>query len=85
MLPPDAIVSQASRQHGFETYKTTDDHCMAIVGIARDAQGKSYFIMKNSWGTDNPFQGLMYMSEDYFRQKTIALFMSKAALTEKPF
>ena len=85
MLPPDAIVSQASRQHGFETYKTTDDHCMAIVGIARDAQGKSYFIMKNSWGTDNPFQGLMYMSEDYFRQKTIALFMSKAALTDQPF
>ena len=55
--------------------KTTDDHCMAIVGLARDSVGVPYFIMKNSWGTNNPYNGLMYMSYDYFKKKTIALFL----------
>jgi bleomycin hydrolase len=56
---------------------TTDDHCMAIVGIAHDADGTRYFIMKNSWGTANPYGGLVYLSFDYFRQKTVAVFLQK--------
>ena len=46
---------------------------MAIVGIAHDAAGKQYFVCKNSWGTDNPFGGMMYMSFDYAVLKTIAV------------
>lgn len=56
---------------------TTDDHCMAIVGIARDAQGELFFIMKNSWGDDNPYHGLVYMSFAYFKQKTIAVVLPR--------
>ena len=70
---------QEERQREIESYKTTDDHCMAIVGLARTASGKIYYIMKNSWGTDNPFGGLMYMSEDYMRMKTIAVFTTLPA------
>jgi bleomycin hydrolase len=56
---------------------TTDDHCMAIVGIAHDQHDRRYFIMKNSWGDDwGPFGGLMYMSFDYFRQKTVAVYLA---------
>ena len=73
-LPKGKDVQQ-ERQRGIESYKTTDDHCMAIVGLARNASGKTYFIMKNSWGTDNPYGGLMYMSEDYMRMKTIAVIL----------
>lgn len=70
-------VSQQERQKDFETFLTTDDHCMEIIGIARGAQGRKYYICKNSWGRHNPFGGLMYMSENYLRRKTIAVVMRR--------
>ena len=57
----------------------TDNHCMAIVGIARDPQHRLFFTMKNSWGTHNAYNGLMYMSAEYLRDKTVAVFMTKEA------
>jgi len=54
---------------------TTDDHCMSIVGLAHDAEGNPFFIMKNSWGKHNAYDGLMFMSYDYFKKKTIAVFL----------
>ena len=57
----------------------TDNHCMAIVGLARDPHHRMFFTMKNSWGTDNPYHGLMYMSADYLRDKTVAVYMTKDA------
>ncbi len=75
-LPPGAgKPTQEQRQNAFYSRTTTDDHCMAIVGLAHDVDGCRYFIMKNSWGTDNPYHGLMYMSEDYFMMKTIAVVL----------
>jgi bleomycin hydrolase len=59
---------------------TTDDHCMAIVGIAHDADGQPYFVMKNSWGTSNARGGLLYMSFDYFRSKTLAVVLPRVCL-----
>ncbi|MCH5311060.1 MAG: cysteine protease [Prevotella sp.] len=70
---------QEQRQKEFNKHKTTDDHCMAIVGLAHDDSGKQYLIMKNSWGKDNPYDGLMYMSIDYFKLKTIAVVMPKVS------
>lgn len=72
-LADDAPCSQEQRQKDFETRRTTDDHCMELIGIAHDKNGKKYFIAKNSWGTDNPYGGLMYLSENYVRLKTIAI------------
>ena len=66
-------VSQALRQRAFACRQTTDDHCMALVGMAHDKAGRRYFIAKNSWGTANPYGGFMYLSEDYVRLKTIAV------------
>lgn len=78
MLPhaPMNITPQL-RQKLFETLKTTDDHCMILVGLAHDKQGNTYFIAKNSWGTHNPYHGYMYLSESYVRLKTIAVYMKK--------
>lgn len=56
---------------------TTDDHCMAIVGLAHDERGRNFFIMKNSWGTGNPYNGLMLMSFDYFKAKTILVALPR--------
>ncbi len=66
---------QAQRQRSYEHRKTTDDHVMEICGIARDRQGRKYYKMKNSWGTRNRYGGYMYMSENYVRLKTIAVFL----------
>ncbi len=68
-------VTQDMRQRALERFSVTDDHCMEIIGLARDAGGNRYFICKNSWGTDNPYGGLMYMSLGYFRLNTVAVVM----------
>lgn len=57
----------------------TDDHCMAIVGVVRSDDGTPYFVMKNSWGTANPYGGLMLMSFDYFRWNTVAVCLPNTA------
>ena len=72
-------VTQQMRQQMFERFQTTDDHCMEIIGIARTPRGKKYFICKNSWGTGNALRGLVYLSENYLRAKTIAVWMSREA------
>lgn len=82
MLPNETVkVTPAVRQRQFETLKTTDDHCMVLVGLAHDEHGKSYYIAKNSWGKRNPFGGYMYLSDNYLRLKTVAVYMSQAAYT----
>ena len=68
-------MSQDARQKMFESYQTTDDHAMCIIGKAHDKHGNIYYIMKNSWGTDNPYGGLMYVSANYIRMKTIAIWV----------
>ena len=52
---------------------------MAIVGIANDDAGEKYFIMKNSWGTNRPHGGLVYLSYDDFEERTLAVEMTKEA------
>ncbi|MBP5258627.1 MAG: cysteine protease [Prevotella sp.] len=72
--------SQEARQKAFENHETTDDHCMAIIGIAKDQHGDKYFICKNSWGTDNKRRGYVYLSYDYVRLKTICVVMQEEEL-----
>lgn len=76
-LPDGMPATQEERQRLFDRLKTTDDHCMELYGLAHDRQGHRFFIAKNSWGKDNPYGGFMYLSYDYVRLKTIAVYMSK--------
>ena len=71
-------VTQAARQRAFERFEVADDHCMALIGTARDGRGRLWLVCKNSWGTDNPYGGLMYMSLPYFRLNTVAVVMKTA-------
>ncbi len=68
---------QADRQKDFENYRTTDDHAMELVGLAHDNHGRTYIVCKNSWGTANPYGGLLYMSIPYLRSKTIAVVINR--------
>ena len=82
-IVPEINVDQGIRQAGFESYSTTDDHLMHIVGIALDQNGNKYYIVKNSWGEISPYKGYVYMSEQYMRMKTISIMTNKAALPLK--
>ena len=81
-LQPSAEVkvSQRLRQRLFETLQTTDDHLMHIVGLVEDQEGTTYFLVKNSWGEKGPYRGYLYMSEAYFRAKTISITLHRNAL-----
>jgi len=73
-------VTQEQRQRAFESFAVTDDHCMELVGIARDGRGRRYFICKNSWGTGNPYGGFMYMSYNYARLNTVAVMIKNVII-----
>ncbi len=66
---------QQLRQQAFERLSVTDDHCLCLVGIAEDQQGRRYYLAKNSWGTDNPYGGFVYLSADYVRLYTICVVL----------
>ena len=54
-------------------------HAMAIVGMARDENRHTYYVMKNSWGTDQPHGGLVYMPVKRAWRDVIAIYMTKEA------
>lgn len=58
------------RQQAFETFETTDQHAMAIVGIKQE-DGKQLFICKNSWGPEWGINGYCLMSKEEFLINTI--------------
>lgn len=73
-------VTQEMRQEGYDGKVTTDDHGMHIVGMYKDQKGTKYLLVKNSWGTSNLPQGYLYVSEAYFRLKTINVYLHKDGL-----
>ena len=82
---PEMEVTQEFRQQEFENFKTTDDHLMHITGTVKDQQGNKYYMVKNSWGTDEKrtkFNGYVYFSEAYVRLKTISITLHKDGLTK---
>ncbi|MBI5914202.1 MAG: aminopeptidase [Bacteroidetes bacterium] len=78
----EVAVTQELRQSTFTDYSTTDDHLMHITGLAKDQAGTRYFYVKNSWGEISPYQGYIYMSEPYFRLKTVGIMVHKDAVPE---
>ena len=69
----DAKTAIVNYYKDIENFKTTDDHCLEICGIAHDENGEKYFICKNSWGTDNRFCGFLFMQFNYFLAKTLLI------------
>lgn len=73
-------IDQTSRQKTFNSYHTTDDHLMHVIGLAKDQNGNTYYYIKNSGGTNGVYKGYLYMSKPYFRMKTTAVMVHKDAL-----
>lgn len=73
-------VTQELRQEMFDNQETTDDHGMEIVGLAKDQKGNRYYKVKNSWDTNQVYDGFFYVSEPYFKAKTVNILVHKDAL-----
>ena len=73
-------VTQESRQKGYDNKETTDDHGMQIFGISKDQTGKEYYMIKNSWGTNNKYAGVWYVSKAFAAAKTMNIMVHKDAV-----
>ncbi len=73
-------VTQEMRQLAYDNYETTDDHGMLLMGKAVDQIGNRYYKVKNSWSTENGFDGFYYVSIPYFRYKTLNIVVNKNAI-----
>ena len=77
---PEVTVTQEMRQEAYDNWETTDDHGMLIYGIAKDQNGKEYFMVKNSWGESGKYKGIWYASKAFVAYKTMNILVHKDAL-----
>lgn len=76
----EKTVTQESRQKTFDNFETTDDHGMVIVGTATDQEGNKYYKVKNSWDTNQLYDGYLYVSMPFFLEKTLGVGVHKDAI-----
>ena len=72
--------TQESRQIDFDNKTVTDDHGMQIYGIAKDQDGKKYYMVKNSWGESGKYKGIWYATESFVRGQSLDFMIHKDAL-----
>ena len=80
---PEMDITQEMRQKAFNNWETTDDHGMLIYGMAKDQNGKEYYMVKNSWGTNNKYKGTWYASKSFVKYKTMNILVHKDALPKE--
>lgn len=80
---PDKKITEEMRQQGLNDLTTTDDHGMQITGLAKDQTGKEYYIVKNSWGTSNDYQGYLYVTRPFVQFKSTAILVHKDGIPKE--
>ncbi len=80
---PERTITADLRQQALDNYTTTDDHGMQIVGLAKDQNGREYYIVKNSWGESNDYKGYLYVTKNYVKYKTTGLMVHKNAIPKE--
>ena len=77
---PEIVPTQELRQEGFDNWELTDDHGMHIYGLAKDQNGKEYYMVKNSWGEYGDYKGTWYMTKNFVALKTMDYLVNKNAI-----
>lgn len=78
----ESVPTQESRQTEFDNKTITDDHGMQIFGIAKDQDGKKYYMVKNSWGETGKYKGIWYCSEAFVKSQSMDIMIHKSALSK---
>ena len=76
----EKVPTQESRQIDFDNKTITDDHGMQIFGIAKDQDGKKYYMVKNSWGETGKYKGIWYATEAFVKGQSMDYMIHKDAL-----
>ena len=77
---PEIVPTQELRQQRFDNWELTDDHGMHIYGVAKDQNGKEYYMVKNSWGESGDYKGIWYMTKTFIVANTMDFLINKNAL-----
>jgi len=77
---PEVVPTQEMRQEHFDNWELTDDHGMHIYGVAKDQNGKEYYMVKNSWGETGDYKGIWYMTKAYIAANTMDFLINKNAI-----
>ena len=77
---PEVTPTQEQRQERFDNWELTDDHGMLIFGIAKDQNGKEYYMVKNSWGETGDYKGIWYMTKNFIAANTMDFMVNKNAI-----
>lgn len=79
---PEVVPTQKQRQERFDDWELTDDHGMLIFGIAKDQNGKEYYMVKNSWGKSGDYDGIWYMTKNFIIANTMDFMVNKNAVSK---
>ena len=79
-IVPAVTPTQKLRQERFDNWELTDDHGMLIYGIAKDQNGKEYYMVKNSWGEVGDYKGMWYMTKNYIANNTMDFMVNVNAV-----
>ena len=77
---PEVVPTQELRQERFDNWELTDDHGMLIYGVAKDQNGKEYYMVKNSWGETGDYKGTWYMTKNFIIGNTMDFLVNKNAI-----
>ncbi|MGI6241970.1 MAG: aminopeptidase C [Prevotella sp.] len=77
---PEITPTQKLRQERYDNWELTDDHGMLIYGIAKDQNGKEYYMVKNSWGETGDYKGIWYMTKNFIIGNTMDFMVNKNAV-----
>ena len=77
---PEIVPTQELRQERFDNWELTDDHGMQIYGVAKDQNGKEYYMVKNSWGETGEYKGTWYMTKAFIAANTMDFLINKNAI-----
>lgn len=77
---PEVVATQEMRQERFDNWELTDDHGMLIYGVAKDQNGKEYYMVKNSWGETGDYKGVWYMTKTFIAANTMDFLINKNAI-----
>ena len=80
---PEIVPTQEQRQKDFDSWELTDDHGMHIYGLAKDQNGREYYMVKNSWGPTGEYKCTWYMTKDFIAARTMDFLVNKNTIPKE--